>query len=142
MPGIFGGIGCDTDCLTSLQREHESIGGRIEWEPVGGGIIGGRAHPPGRSTHLAPDGTRFAVDGDKALHGSACGLASRAREELFAVSAGSARLSPACAGNVAGVDPSGDRWLIATEPLGTYPLYYSRLAGGLLFSSLLSPLAR
>lgn len=142
MPGIFGGIGCRPECLNVIRREHSAIWGEIECHSVDGAMLGGHAHTPARSVWTTARSTLFAVDGDKAIYEGAHRFAEEGAPELFRIDSSRLTLLTGCRGNVAALDLKSGSCFLAVEPLGAYPLYYSRVAGGLMFSSLLRPLAR
>jgi asparagine synthetase B (glutamine-hydrolysing) len=91
---------------------------------------------------MLPGSFIFAVDGDRALYEAARGFTTEGKPAPFSVDAHGLKLAAETMGSVAVVASTPGRWLLATDALGTYPLYYSKLGGGLLFSSLLRPLAR
>ena len=144
VPGIFGGVGCPPACLEALSRDHSAIWGETHPLSPGGGALGGHAHGGARAAYRLPDGTCFAVDGEAAIYVAARDVAERWKEQknaLFSLDSEGCSTSARCKGNIVLVDPISGAWFVAVEPAGAFPLFYTRAAGGLLFSSLLRPLA-
>ncbi|TMA37286.1 MAG: hypothetical protein E6J79_10920 [Deltaproteobacteria bacterium] len=134
MPGIFGGVGCPPHLHEALRADFAAAYGASDAVSVAGGMLGGHAFGSQSALHVAPDGDRFAVDGEPSLY--------RSTLPPYRVRSDALELEPTCKGNVAVVSARSRTWHLATEWTGSFPLYYVVVDGGLLFSSRLRPLAR
>ncbi|TMA51298.1 MAG: hypothetical protein E6J75_18755 [Deltaproteobacteria bacterium] len=134
MPGIFGGVGCPPHLHEALRADFAAAYGASDAVSVAGGMLGGHAFGSQSALHVAPDGDRFAVDGEPSLY--------RSTLPPYRVRSDALELEPTCKGNVAVVSARSGTWHLATEWTGSFPLYYVVVDGGLLFSSRLRPLAR
>ncbi|MBN1630766.1 MAG: hypothetical protein JW990_13465 [Thermoleophilia bacterium] len=141
MPGIFGTTGVVGAFWEPLREEYLRIWGGIDTVEAAGGRLGGHAFGQSRAVLEAVDGTRFAVDGEASLYTAADDCATGRQPALFTTCDGEFRLTDRCCGNLAAVDVSGT-WHIGVSHLSSFPMYYSRLNGGLVFSTLLRPLAK
>ena len=118
MGGVFGAAGrLPPSVGEALKNDFEVTWGSCEVQNVPGGIIAGHASPPAKALHEI-DGSHVAVDGEFAIY-----------------------RDPTCGrGTTVSVGP--DRWQIATDWSGTFPLYYAQTAEGVIFSSRQRPLAQ
>jgi asparagine synthetase B (glutamine-hydrolysing) len=142
MPGLFGAIGTPPACWETLCAEFSAIWGEIEFRGSIDGSVGGHSFGPEGAVHALPDGTVFAVDGEAHAYRRARGFADGSGEAVY--STGLVGLLPASTlgGNLVLRDPTSGFWYLAGTPSGSFPLYYTQAASGLLFSSLLRPLVK
>ena len=131
MPGLFGAIGCDPHLRESLRRKFSAPWGNCETVRLPNGIMGGHAFGQSRAVHALEDGTHFAIDGERSIY--------RVETAPFRFSP-TLELSRTCKGNIA--IATNDRWYLATDWSGSFPLYYTHTLGGILFCSRLRPLAQ
>lgn len=139
MPGIFGGMGLESVYYAKLRGEFQRSWSGSEFLERGNSCLG--AHTFENSALFDEKNIIFGIDGErniykKALTGKGIGRA------LFSIKENSVDLADGCKGNVAIIDSGHEKLYIAVEVSGCYPLYYTHFKGGLLFSSLLKPLAR
>lgn len=142
MPGIFGAIGCPDDCHERLVEEFAAAWSESVTHSLGEGLIGGHAHAPAEATHRLPDDTVFAVDGEAGLYQAAAAFVRSSGPPLWHAIQGVVRVDTVCEGNLAIADAESGHWWVAAGLVGLFPIYYSTAAGGLMFSTLLRPLAR
>ena len=142
MPGIFGGFGCKQEQYEALNNSFKSIWGECESISLPNGFIGGHAFSKDSALHVTREGLHFAVDGENSLYKNASQFAQKGEPSLFQLQ--KYRLEPGvcCKGNVAMVDKDNNTLYLATEWTGSFPLYYTRVEDGLLFSSHLRPLSK
>ena len=141
MPGIFGGIGCAPEACEALRREFSAAWPDVRVLSPGAAVVGGHAFA-GSAVHAGADGSLVAVDGERSVYPLAAGWAAGGADAPFVPAPGGIDVAPACRGNVALVEPGAGVLHLAAEWTGSFPLYYAAHGGGLLFSSLLRPLAR
>lgn len=142
MPGLFGAVGVARQVSRTLAQEYSLIWGESESVALETGMLGGHAFGLSRAVLELKDGTLFAVDGEASIYRSASTFAAEQGPPLFTMDSDGFRLTEECHGNVAAVDSASGCWFIGATPLGSFPLYYTQAAGGLVFSSLLRPLAK
>lgn len=142
MPGIFGGLGCKQEQYEALKKSFNSIWGECESFSLPHGFIGGHAFSKYSALHVTLEGLHFAVDGEHSLYKNARRFAQRGEPSLFQLQDNRVELGVNCKGNVAIVDRINQTLHLATEWTGAFPLYYTRVNGGLLFSSHLRPLSK
>lgn len=143
MPGIFGGIGCTPEACSALRREFTAAWPETRVLSLsGGGMLGGHAFGSAGAVHESPGGWLAGVDGERSVYPLAAAWAAGRADALFVAAPGGVDVAPGCRGNVAVVEPGAGVLHLATEWTGSFPLYYAEHASGLLFSSLLRPLAR
>ena len=142
MSGIFGWIGGGPEAREALRREFSSSWPDARVRCLGDAALGGHAFGGASALQEAPDGTLAAVDGERSVYPLAGAWAAGRTDALFLPAAHGIEAAPACRGNVAVVEPGADALHLAAEWTGSFPLYYAEHRGGLLFSSLLRPLAR
>jgi hypothetical protein len=130
MPGIFGAVGCDSNLQDTLSRHFTAPWGDCTELKLSNGILGGHAFGKSRVVHTLSDNTHFAIDGEKSIY--------EFEIAPFSLSAGG-ELSTSCKGNLA--IATNDRWYLATDWAGGFPLYYSHTPTGFIFCSRLRPLA-
>jgi asparagine synthetase B (glutamine-hydrolysing) len=142
MPGIFGGFGCKPEQYEALKNSFDSIWGECESISLPNAFIGGHAFSKDTALHVTNEGLNFAVDGENSLYKNAIQFAQKGKPSLFQLQ--DHRLEPGvhCKGNIAIVDKDNKTIYLATEWTGSFPLYYTRVEGGLLFSSHLRPLSK
>jgi hypothetical protein len=138
MPGIFGTVGVSPEQADLLSDGFLRCwpGSRVERADtarVGGHAFGGKS-----AVRRFGEGGWLGVDGEWSIYAELEACASN-RSAHASIARGEWR--PASAGNVTFLDPDRSRATIAVDASGTFPLYYTEHAGGLLFSSLLRPLA-
>lgn len=137
MPGIFGGVSCAPSYYEQLCRYFDATWGKSEVVRGDGWLLGGHAFE-GNSVFSNSSAISWAIDGEFSLYQAA----ARGAAELFDASSETLYLKPSCRGNVAMIDTKSRALHLAMEWSGTFPLYWTRLGDGLLFSSLLQPLAK
>lgn len=142
MPGIFGGYGCNAELYGALRSHIEDIWGECESLSVPNGFLGGHAFGDASALHVTAGGLNFAVDGESSLYRNAHRFAQKGEPALFRIKNNEIELGVSCKGNVAIVDQDNQILHLATELTGNFPVYYTEVDGGLLFSSFLRPLAR
>lgn len=135
MPGLFGAMGVPVETQTRLAAAFSRSWADAEVKRGDGWILGAHAH--GARSALRDDGNRcVAIDGEWSLYRE---LSAGAR--LFELDDRVLRPATPSVGNLARIDPAANVAHLATDASGTFPLYYAEYQGGLLFSSLLKPLA-
>jgi hypothetical protein len=142
MPGIFGAVGCDRSIYRVLRDEFAAPWQGCESAVFPDGILGGHAFQPAQSLHLTRSGVHCAVDGETSIYRTAADFALNGEPELFRSSEGRLDTTARCKGNVVVVEHDKGLWYLATDWTGTFPLYYSQTADGLLFCNRQKPLAR
>lgn len=142
MPGLFGSLGVATSASEDLHREFLQCWPDAVVDKHPGGFIGGQAFEPHQAVFRGVGNQIVAVDGEWALYQEAARHLPHEPQNLFYFEARSGGLNTSSVGTVAVLDPIERRILIATDSTGTFPLYLCEHGGGLLFSSLLRPLAR
>jgi len=142
MAGIFGGYGCVPEHYQQIKKHFESIWGKCESIDVPEGYLGGHAFSNDLALHVTREGHYFAVDGEHSLYKNAVIYAQKGEPLLFKWQDG--RLEPGvlCKGNMAIVDQNRQAVYLLSEWTGSFPLYYTELGNGFLFSSQLRPLAK
>jgi len=142
MPGIFGGYGCRSELYETLRSHIEDIWGECESLSLPNVFLGGHAFGDASALHVTADGLHFAVDGESSLYRNAHRFAQKGEPALFRFQDNELELGVSCKGNVAIVDQDNQILHLATELTGNFPLYFTEVDGGLLFSSFLRPLAK
>lgn len=142
MPGIFGGYGCRRELYETLRSHIEEIWGECESLSLPNVFLGGHAFGDASALHVTSDGLHFAVDGERSLYRNAHRFAEKGEPALFGFQNNELELGVSCKGNVAIVDQGNQILHLATELTGNFPLYFTEVDGGLLFSSFLRPLAK
>jgi hypothetical protein len=140
MPGIFGAWETDRRSRDRLEAEWRAVWPSVQVHHGSAGIVGSHDRSGGLSSLLLSDGTRLVADGDFAASQALVPLV-RSRPEASGdlVRMGSTEKPVA---NLVLIDgPEGDLEVRA-ELTGTFPGYLARMGRGVLFSSLLRPLAR
>lgn len=131
MPGLFGAIGCDPDLREGLRRRFLTSWEDSEVVTFPNGIMGGHSFGNASALHKLDDGTHFVIDGERSIY--------RLETPPFRLSP-TLQIASSCRGNVAIV--THDLCYLATDWSGGFPLYYARVPGGILFCSLLRPIAQ
>ena len=142
MPGIFSAVRCSDQLCEQLKTDFLRPWGTGEYEKLPGGVLGGHCFEKNSVLRRTSDGVWFAVDGEESIYRSARMFAIGGAPELFQITSEGLNLQPNCKGNVIAADAKSGRWYLATEPMGSFPLYYAPIESGVLFSSRLKPLAR
>ena len=142
MPGIFGGYGCRSELYETLRSHIEDIWGECESLSLPNVFLGGHAFGDASALHVTSDGLHFVVDGERSLYRNARRFAQKGEPALFRFQDNKLELGVSCKGNVAIVDQDHQILHLATELTGNFPLYFTEVDGGLLFSSFLRPLAK
>ncbi len=142
MPGIFGGCGCRSEQYQALKKHFESIYGRCESMALPDGYLGGHAFSASHALHVNQEGLFFVVDGEHSLYENAHRFAQKGEPILFKVQDDRVEPGEYGKGNVAFFNPRTKTLYLATEWTGSFPLFYTRLDNGFLFSSHLRPLAK
>lgn len=97
-------------------------------------IVGAHAFDAVKGAHRIGEITLVAVDGEWSLYREAAELCCKLDGDVLDPDIDSA-------GNVAMIGATTGTVHLAADPSGTFPLYYKEHEGGLLFASLLRPLA-
>jgi hypothetical protein len=139
VPGIFGSIAAAPHAAALLALEFRKTWPGAEFIEKGSCRLGSHAFVPHQALFSARNGMLIGVDGEWALYRDAAACLPD-HPELLDRQCDEPERS-ASVGTVCVLDPREERLRIATDATGTFPLYYTRLAGGLLFSSLIRPLA-
>jgi len=142
MPAIFGGFGCKPEQYESLKNSFDSIWGECESISLPNAFIGGHAFSKDTALHVTLEGLHFAVDGENSLYKNASQFEQKGEPSLFQLQDHRLELGVHCKGNIAIVDKDNKTIYLATEWTGSFPLYYTSVEGGLLFSSHLRPLSK
>ncbi|HEU4452933.1 MAG TPA: hypothetical protein VFR81_07725 [Longimicrobium sp.] len=140
MPGIFGGAGCAPALLDRLEADFHAAWGALDVARGDSWRVGGHRFGEAPAVQASAGGSVLAVDGEPSLYAAAA--CPRERERLFTAGDGHMELAVACRGNLALLDPATETLRLGVEWSGSFPLYYARAGGGLLFSSRARPLAR
>lgn len=142
MPGVFGGVGAAPRQFAKLEQEFSKAWGSCSSIHVKNGVLGGHAFGNASALHRCSDSLFYAVDGAISCYRQA-GLCDHSRTPLpFSIVNDEFQLSKDSHGNIVACHPERGLWYLACEWSGTFPLYYAATDSGLLFSSLLRPLAR
>lgn len=142
MPGIFGAIGVSPVTAAGLSDAFLKHwpDGRVERH--GSTVLGGHAFGGASAIHVVEPGRLVALDGEWALYRE---VPDRLRWDpdrfLDAVEDG-LDADMMSAGNLVVMDRGREQVRIVVGPTATFPLYYAEHERGLIFSSLLRPLAR
>lgn len=140
MTGMCGALGVSEATRMDLQREFAEVWTTVSTESWSRGFLSVHPSRPGIHLHRDRGGWMVAADGERYLLGH---LPDFAEHSIGSLSEGRTPSVPAYwRGNGVAIDPDRDLVHLATEWTGTFPLYYSRTAGGFAFSSHLRPLAR
>jgi len=142
MPGIFGGIGCRQDQYENLRNAFKVIWGNCESISLNGGFMGGHAFSNDLALYVTRNGLHFAVDGENSLYKNACKFSQQGDPPLFKMFKNRVEPEVKCKGNVAILDQKYQILYLVSEWTGSFPLYYTQIDGGLLFSSHLRPLSK
>jgi asparagine synthetase B (glutamine-hydrolysing) len=142
MPGIFGGLGAKAEQYEYLKKSFKSIWGECESLSVKNGFIGGHSFSNDLALHITKGGLHFAVDGEHSLYKNSLKFVQKGKPSLFQLTDGRIEPEVHCKGNVAAVDGDNQTLYLATEWTGSFPIYYTRVDDGILFSSHLRPLSK
>jgi len=142
MPGIFGGTACSQTVYSDLRESYERAWGTIEYCSVTDVALGGHAFGGKSAVHRVAGDSLYAVDGDPKSYFYISELAGRTDDRKLFATDGLLSLPPAVTANVVTVDPESRVLQMGADWAGVFPLYYTRSGEGLLFASLLRPLAR
>jgi asparagine synthetase B (glutamine-hydrolysing) len=137
MPGLFGGSNRAAAAAKSLAWEFSSVWPDYLRGESGGSFVGVHAFAPNSALLQTSSSQLCALDGDAGLLAN---VGAMPGSDVFLIEDNGIELRSSAVGNVAVLD--NDAIYLATDWTGTCPLYYTELAGGLLFSSHLRPLAR
>lgn len=143
MPGLYGAIGCPPSGFEILEEHCRSAwnGGGCEARHIDGAAVGGHAFA-GRCPVRDLDRLVVAVDGTPGAYEVTAGRGANPEDPIFPIADGFLDLPPGLCGNAAALDRESGCLHLAVEWAGAFPLYYARWEGGLVFASLLRPLAR
>jgi hypothetical protein len=142
MPGIYGGLGCKQELYEVLKNSFKSMWGKCESINLSCGQIGGHAFSGDSAIFSNSEGVTFAVDGEHSLYKYASEYAGRQESSFFRLKDDGLYLGVNCKGNVALFDQDYQILHLATEWTGSFPLYYTKVDEGILFSSHLRPLSK
>jgi hypothetical protein len=140
MPGLFGAFNCDKSYYEALKARFSSLFGSCECKEFHSGILGGHAFCDSALLR-GGDGCYFAVDGERSIYRYASRTADGDATALFKIENGKLETTALCKGNVAVFDEASHTLFLATEWLGIFPLYYTRVGDGIMFCSHCRPLA-
>lgn len=143
MPGLFGTVGCprpDFETLGEHFRDAWDDSNCESWFMEGCGL-GGHALGNGRAVHDLP-GLCVAVDGAAGVYETARRWRENDGEPIFTLTGGILALHPRFVGNVAALEAESGTLHLASGWAGAFPLFYTSWKGGLVFASLVRPLAR
>lgn len=140
MPGLFGGSGPSQAMLRDLHERFGRAWGKenCEVHSRGQAALGGHAFGPSRALATTRKGRWLAVDGEANVYRNL----EDEHQRLFRLEDGHLQLDGRCTGNLALLDPDAGVVHLAAHSAGAFPLYFARTDGGLIFASLLRPLAR
>lgn len=141
MPGIFGAIGYSQNQCEWLKHEFQGVWKNCESVLIGQGILGGHAFGINSAVYRALNGLKFAVDGEASLYRDAKLYSEQGSPMLFEKGSGEFKLTKICKGNIVVIDEETNTWYLATDWVGTFPLYYFYRNEKLSFSSCLRHLA-
>ena len=141
MPGIFGAMDVEASVRGRLVSEWRAVWPTSDVvECSAGGVIGGLSLSRSAAVEELPDRGWVAIDGDVSTR---TGSASFGLPDLLAGSEERPlRLNAWCRANLAFIDTSESRLELLSESTGSFPLFVAEYQNGLVFSSLLRPLAR
>lgn len=142
MPGFFGTQNAGMRAADVLRAEFLQCWPESTIVEHQRGIIGGHAFTPFEPLFRSWSNDIIAIDGEWSLYEEAARDLPAHPQRLFQFAQRSGGLETPCVGTIAVVSADECRLLLATDPTGTFPLYLCQHAGGLLYSSLLRPLAR
>ena len=140
MPGIFGGIGSGIERYDQLRKLFTATWGECEVFKASNILLGGHSFD-NSSLHVMLK-LCFAVDGESALYRNATLFAKNGKPSLFQLQNNEVVPETDCKGNIAIFDQENHVLHLATEWTGSFPLYYAKFNGGLVFSSHLKHLAK
>jgi hypothetical protein len=141
MPGLFGAVGAPPDTLDLLEREFRARWPDARIERARDSLICGHAFANALAVHRIGPSLVLAVDGEWSLYREAADEVTRDADRFLTVRDDAPDLEFASAGNAALLDLRSRSISLAVDPSGAFPLYYVERGGGLLFGSLLRPLA-
>lgn len=141
MPGLFGAFNCDARYQEALMVRFSASLGSCQWKRFRNGTMGGHAFQGRTALYELPGSVHFVVDGESGIYRHAKRFAEQNGPCLFRVRDQDLETTSLCKGNVALLDEGGSRLFLSTDWAGVFPLYYTLLDGGILFSSLCKPLA-
>lgn len=141
MPGLFGTFNAPPVSADILRADILQILPDARIQEHGCGFIGDHRFDQRDVPSTSQAGHFVAVDGEWALYQAARRALPNNPEELYYFDRHDGGLRTPCVGTIAVVDPKASSVLIATDPSGAFPTYYCEFQGGLLYSSLLRPLA-
>lgn len=142
MPGLFGGLGCLSEHYEFLKDSFQSIWGECEVVSFPDSCIGGHAFKDDSALHDTAEGLHFVVDGEDSIYKNASQFAQNGEPTIFNFKEHKLELGVNCKGNVAILDQGDKTLYLATEWTGSFPLYFTNVTSGLLFSSHLRPLSQ
>lgn len=142
MPGIFGGVGVSPGAGTALSEAFLNRWPDTRVERYGSAVLGGHAFGGASAIHAVEPGRLVALDGEWSLYREVPDRLERDPDRFLDTVDDALGPDVMSAGNLVVVAPRDERVRIAVDPTATFPLYYTEHEGGLLFSSLLRPLAR
>jgi hypothetical protein len=137
---MFGATGDAETVASAIEQAFLRIWNTAEVVRSGRSVLGGHAFcaPAVR----AADSRLIGVDGEWGLYREAEAALPDATDRLFTRNGDAFRLATRSTGNIAVIDNASGTVCLGVDATGTFPLYYAAVGGGLVFSSLLRPLAR
>ena len=141
MSGVFGAINCRDEDVACFQSAVDAVWPDMDWKVFGGAVVGGHsfqsAHPAVREQ---ADGSCIAVDGDPAAFRLLTDHTPQ-NSDLLTRTDDSIALGKRFLGNLALADNHKGILYLAADWTGAFPLFYAKCNGGLLFGSLMQPIA-
>lgn len=143
MPGMYGGTASDLGVIRRLESEFRAVWTDAEIGQRNRFCFGGHTFGPHDAVRRCQD-VVFTLDGDYGFY------LNINIPDLLGPDQGQEDIPGILVdlpefvvdGNLACVDPVRGRVTLQASPSGAYPLYYTLMGGGLLYSSHLRPLAR
>lgn len=142
MPGMLGCIGVPEDVSTELELDFARRWDRCESRSFDGGVLVGHSFTSSNALHEAGDGLLIGLDGEWSLYQAGVRHLPHEHHRVFRIDAGALHPTTESVGNVAVIDPTDGVAYAATDWTGTFPLYFAPFGGGIVFCTLLRPIAR
>jgi hypothetical protein len=142
MPGMIGGVGYDPSRWKKLLGEFQSVWGACDSFQSEHYFMAAHSFMDKPALHATNADCHFAIDGEIALYTHAANFVQHGKPNLFELNRDRMYLTAHAKGNIALVLPKDNILILATDDIGTFPLYFAETDHGVLFSSHLRPLAR
>lgn len=145
MPGIFGGSGCSPKTLESLHEQYRGLWGQeCDFHRTWSGGVGGHVSGGGSAlSSMDRPSYIIGIDADRAGYRALRRESRGPGASIFRVRSGLVDIHPEFTGNVVALERSSGVLHLGVEWSGAFSMFYTQEGtGGVLFSSLLRPLAR